>query len=339
MAATKEKGEASGTADQTAKEPTLEELLCKLNLKGEDIAGLFVAKEEVEILKEEVKWVAVIRLLTTKPFSGTSLKKTMKFAWAPAQEVSFRDVDENRFLVQANCLGDWKRITEQGPWIFRDHGVLVEKYDGSCRAAAVELNRIHAWVQIHDIPELYRKKKLIHGLAENIGEVVAVDMNGMGLESGDFVRARVWLDVRKCLTRFVSFKPEGGTQVIMRVKYEKIPCFCAVCGFLGHVQEECGSGEHAPSAVGFGKWLLADTAWNRAQVHGSPAGRPSGRDRQGTREDMSGRGAGSAGRGVGRGSHMGGRGHGQEVVASENRKRSSKDARLESLAKGEGIRT
>jgi hypothetical protein len=74
-------------------------------------------KSEVESLKEEVKWMAVMRLLTSKPFSSVSLKKTMHFAWAPVKEVTFRDIEENRFLVQANCLGDWKKITEQGPWI------------------------------------------------------------------------------------------------------------------------------------------------------------------------------------------------------------------------------
>jgi hypothetical protein len=130
----------SGTADQGVEEPSLEDLLNSLNLKGEDIKDLFVAKAEMETLKEEVKWMAVMRLLTTKPFSRTSLKKTIRFAWAPTKEVSFCDIKENRFLVRANCLGDWKRITEQGPWIFRDHGLLIEKYDGSCQASAIELS-------------------------------------------------------------------------------------------------------------------------------------------------------------------------------------------------------
>ncbi|KAM0887405.1 hypothetical protein ACQ4PT_029062 [Festuca glaucescens] len=277
MAVAKEGGETSGAAHGAGKEPSLEELLCSLNLRGEDIDGLFVAKTEVENLKEEKKWMTVMCLLTSKPFSAVSQKKTLRFAWAPAQEVTFRDVEENRILVQANCLGDWKRITEQGPWIFQDHGLLIEKFDGSCRVAAVELNRIHAWVRIHDVPELYRKKQLIMGLAESIGEVVQVDMNASGLESGDFVRARVWLDVRRCLTCFVSFKPEGGVQVIMRVKYEKIPRFCGVCGLLGHMQEECGTREHMPEAVVFGKWLLADTPWNRAQLYGSNPSRPDER--------------------------------------------------------------
>jgi hypothetical protein len=99
-----------------------------------------------------------------------------------------RDLEENKFVVHANCLGDWQRITEQGPWIFRDHGLLVEKYAWSCKASAMELNRIQAWVQIHDIPELYRKKPIISDLATNVGEVITVDMR---VDVRDFARARV----------------------------------------------------------------------------------------------------------------------------------------------------
>ncbi|KAK1683603.1 hypothetical protein QYE76_044451 [Lolium multiflorum] len=329
MAAAREEGEASATASHAGAEPTLEELLKSLEIKGEEIEGLFVAKSEVEALKEETKWMAVMRVLTSKPFSATSMKKTLKFAWAPAQEVSFRDLDGGRFIVQANCLGDWKRITEQGPWIFRDHGVLVEKYDGSCRVSAVDLHRIHAWVQIHDVPELYRKRGLITGLVASIGEVLMVDMNSTGSEGGDFVRARVWLDVRKCLTRFVSFKPEGGSPVIMRVKFEKIPRFCAICGLLGHEQEECGSGEHTPAEVRFGKWLLADTPWNRGQLHGPPSQHATNNMRPNQRSETGGRGATRGGReGGGRGMRAGGRGRGAGNSTAETRKRTSADARL-----------
>ncbi|KAM0837639.1 hypothetical protein ACQ4PT_061506 [Festuca glaucescens] len=182
MAAGKGEGSGSGSADQLGSEPSLEDLLESLNLKGEDIEGVFVAKKDVENLKEEAKWMAVIRLQTTKPFSAMSLKKTLRFAWVPAQEVFFRDIEGNMLLVQASCLGDWERITEQGPWLFRDYGLLVEKYDGSCRAGVVELNRIHAWARIYDVPELYRKKHMIMGLAESIGEVLDMDMNGSSFE-------------------------------------------------------------------------------------------------------------------------------------------------------------
>jgi hypothetical protein len=76
--------------------------------------------------------------------------------------------------------------------------------------------------------------------------------------------------VRNELTRFVSITPEGQPLVVMQVKYEKILRFYAVCGFLGHAQEECGSGVHPPETVGFGKWMLAEMPWNRSQLHDDP---------------------------------------------------------------------
>ncbi|KAK1627625.1 hypothetical protein QYE76_001940 [Lolium multiflorum] len=234
--------------------PSLEDLLQSLKIKGDDLGGIFVPKAEVEALKEDSKWMAVLKVLTTKTFSASSLKQTLRFAWAPAQVITFRDLENGSFIVQAKCLGDWQRITDQGPWLFREQGVLIEKYDGCCKATSVELNRIYAWIQIHDVPELFRKKHIMTDLAAEVGQLLAVDMTG-----GDFVWARVWLDVRKALTRFVTIRPEGESPVFMRVKYEKIPKYCAICGFLGHVKEECGSGEHPPEAEGFGTWLLAET--------------------------------------------------------------------------------
>jgi hypothetical protein len=177
---------------------------------------------------------------------------------------------------------------------------------------------------------LYRKKSIITNLAESVGTVITVDMNSSRVDGGDFVRVRVWLDVRKELTRFVTIKPEGEPAVIMRVKYEKVPRYCAVCGLLGHVQEECGTGVHAPGAVGFGKWMLADTVWNRTQLHGEEGMRGQSR---GMNQDAAskGRGAGRSGRGFA--SRGGGRTRGQDrgaaPVIHENRKRNSTDARLE----------
>ncbi|KAM0892438.1 hypothetical protein ACQ4PT_025747 [Festuca glaucescens] len=324
MAASREEGEGSGKTGHLGAVPSLEELLRSLNLTGADIAGISVAKEKVDALKEGTKWVAVMRLLLTKSFSVASLKKTMEFAWAPAQEVTFRDLaEDNRFIVQANCLGDWQRITEQGPWIFRDQGLLIEKYDGSCKASSVPLNRIHAWVQIHDIPELFRKRQIMTELVAIIGEVLTVDMNG-----GMFVRARVWLDVRKELTRFVTIRPEGSSPVVMRVKYEKIPRYYSICGHLGHIKEECGMGEHSLEKEGFGKWLLADTIWNRTQLSGGEQARPHRRDQA---APGTGRGAGQSGRGGtgrgggrdgghgGRGVGRGGRGGDRALESHENR--------------------
>ncbi|KAK1611919.1 hypothetical protein QYE76_035592 [Lolium multiflorum] len=309
--------------------PSLEDLLQSLKIKGDDLGGIFVPKAEVEALKEDSKWMAVLKVLTTKTFSAASLKQTLCFAWAPAQEITFRDLENSSFIVQAKCLRDWQRITDHGPWLFREQGVLIEKYDGCCKAMSVELNMIHAWVQIHDVPELFRKKHIMTDLAAKVGQLLAVDMTG-----GEFARARVWLDVRKPLTRFVTTRPKEESPVFMRVKYEKIPKYCAVCGFLGHVKEECGSGEHPLEAEGFGTWLLADTLWNRGKLQSAGEGlnKPARRDDRsvpgaGGRDGRSARGEG--GRGRGRGS---GRGRSEALQGMDNRKRNSAEAKLSEVS-------
>lgn len=103
-----------------------------------------------------------------------------------------RQLDDNLFVVQASCLGDWRRITEEGPWIFRGCALMLEPYDGSVDPFDLEITRVQAWIQIHRIPPLYRKKEIVTQLAGKIGEIVSVGMTVVkAIRGGDFVRARV----------------------------------------------------------------------------------------------------------------------------------------------------
>ena len=86
--------------------------------------------------------MAICRVHTTKPFSRESFYTHMRAAWSLAQDVNFKPVGENLFVLTVNCLGDWKRVTEQGPWLFRDNGVLIEPYDGFQKLDLVILDKI-----------------------------------------------------------------------------------------------------------------------------------------------------------------------------------------------------
>jgi hypothetical protein len=97
----------------------VEDLLRKLKLSDVEKDGVFLDKEDRGNLPE-VKWMAVGKLLTRKNFSEESLRRTMLAAWNIGHEVTFRASERNLFKIQAHCLGDWKRIMEEGPWLFRD---------------------------------------------------------------------------------------------------------------------------------------------------------------------------------------------------------------------------
>jgi len=81
-------------------------------------------------LIKEVRWLALFRVYTTKPFSHAALVNAMRNAWSAAKEAAFKVLGENLFLVQLQCVGGWTRIMEGGPWLFRGAPLVLEEYDG-----------------------------------------------------------------------------------------------------------------------------------------------------------------------------------------------------------------
>lgn len=176
---------------------------------------------------------------------------------------------------------------EEGPWLFRNWGIVIQPYDGYSKPSMLVLDRLPIWIQIHDIPEVYvKKKEILQNLAGRVGKFVKTDNESLG--GGNFVRVRVEIGINKPLERFTSVIRKGARDVFL-VKYEKVPKFCEVCGFLGHEYSECGNGFHKPEDHVFGEWMIADMG-----RHGRGRGREGGYGARG------GRGAG-AGRGLGRG--------------------------------------
>ena len=84
--------------------------------------------------------------------------------------MSFNAHGENLFVITVNCLGDWQRVTQGGPWLFRDHGVLIEAYDGFTKPEEIVMEQIEVWTQILDLPPLFRKEEVVRSMAKKMGK-------------------------------------------------------------------------------------------------------------------------------------------------------------------------
>uniref|UniRef100_A0ACD5T9A8 Uncharacterized protein n=1 Tax=Avena sativa TaxID=4498 RepID=A0ACD5T9A8_AVESA len=242
-----EKSSASGGAMARAGMDAgedIESLLKRLNLKKGEKKGVKIGGERIANLKEEVKWLALGRVHTRKTFSAGSLFETMHHAWGLAKEIKPRILEENLFLFQAACLGDWKRIMEEGPWLFRDQGLVLGEYDGFSPVNSIPLNLLHVWIRIPKIPDLFKKEDVVRDLASKVGIVEKIELRPSIVEN--YVRARVKLNVDEPLMRFVTLELEDHRDLVFQVLYEKLPRFCGVCGLMGHVASECGDGVHPP---------------------------------------------------------------------------------------------
>ena len=115
---TGEKGEDMEMGDDGAS-PRLDKRLKGLNLQGEEKEDLDFSSEFEELVKD-VRWLALSRVHTSKPFSHAALFSNIRNAWAAAKEVTFKVMGPNLFLVQLHCLGDWSRVMDGRPWC-KDH--------------------------------------------------------------------------------------------------------------------------------------------------------------------------------------------------------------------------
>lgn len=267
------------------KEVDVNALLQKLRLNETERSGVVLTKE-VDGGLPTIKWMAAAKLLTVRDFSESSLKSTMISTWSPAREVSFRSISKNLFVVQASCLGDWKRIMEEGPWIFCGCALMLEEFDGSTAVPRVVPQKVPAWVQIHKVPLRYKTEAILKLITGRIGEEVIVEMRAVSTSEGDFFRVRVNLEAATPLVRFVTLTPEGRDELMILILYEKLPRFCAHCGLMGHTYMECGTGEYAEEDLQYGDWMVANEETWRP---GTPKVRAHPMVREQPREDCAGR--------------------------------------------------
>jgi len=136
---------------------------------------------------------------------------------------------------------------EDGPWAFRGDAVILAEYDGFTKPSMVKLDKLAIWAQIHDFPDGYVSQ--IPALAAKIGDLVYAEPASHDFE-GNFFKVRVNIDVNKPLKNAASLKIDDK-RLLFRVKYERLPDWCAVCGRLGHLYKEHGDGVHPPSALVF----------------------------------------------------------------------------------------
>lgn len=172
----KEKGKGQAMEGEE-KLPTLEERLAGMKLQGEEEEDLDFSGEFEDLVKE-VRWLALFRVHTMKPFSHAALFNALRNAWAAAQGVTFKVLEPNLFLAQLHCLGDWTRVMEGSPWLFRGAAIVMEEYDGFSNVLAYKLDQIPVWARIQGVPEgLMKKRELAKKVAKKVGDPIMVVVN------------------------------------------------------------------------------------------------------------------------------------------------------------------
>lgn len=212
------------------------------DVDNEEEEAIEVRLEEEEVLNAG-KWTVLASFYSMRIPSLPTLFDDMRRAWRLKEEMSYKSLRENLFIITFKAEGDHKFVLQGGPWIHRGDALLVADFDGITCPSKVPLESVPIWVRIYDLPLALMTKPRGELYGSRLGKVREVDVGDDGRNKHDFFRVRVDLPVNRPLKKKIAIKIISQGKEVTRsfdLRYERVPHFCFICGFLGHADKDCG---------------------------------------------------------------------------------------------------
>jgi hypothetical protein len=72
--------------------------------------------------------------------------------WKPGKKVSILQADNGRFLFQFNHRLDAAKVLDEGPWLFDNFNIVIERISPAVVPSSGDLNHLDMWLQVHHLP-------------------------------------------------------------------------------------------------------------------------------------------------------------------------------------------
>jgi 14-3-3 protein epsilon len=196
------------------------------------------------------------RVLTDKQIRFSYFKERLGHVWKPGKKVSILQADDSRFLFQFNHRLDAAKVVDEGPWLFDNYNLVIERIAPGVVPATVDLNHIDIWLHVHQLPFGFIQPKVGQAIGKFLGELKEFDHRNSVHSS--YMRLKVRINVNNPLQQSWKIRANEGNYVQILFKYEKLGIFCYLCGLLGHTDKNCPKlfdMEHDDGVRGWGETL------------------------------------------------------------------------------------
>lgn len=184
-----------------------------ISLEEEEEGGLIVEGDDVNDggqVKFDFRHCLVCRFLTDKVINFPAMKNTMASLWRPGKGVCIKDLSPTLFLFQFFHEIDVKRVLESGPWTFDQHILIVKRLEENDQPQNVPLWFTSFWIQIYNLPIGFIYEKVLKDIGSYIGTFLGSDKHNLMGVWRNYMRIRVFIDVRKPFKRRMKLKKMRG---------------------------------------------------------------------------------------------------------------------------------
>lgn len=177
------------------------------------------------------------KVITERPFNFNAFKRTMNQIWTMSKGALFRKIENGLFVVQFATARDRAKVLDGRPWTFDQHLVMLNESVGGVQPSEIALNQCPFWIRLYNLSLVCRSVNHVQRIGGSLGEVLEVETDGIFWDNS--VRVKVMVDVSKPLKRVQRIRSSTGVEVLIEIKYGRLPIFCYACGIIGHIEKDC----------------------------------------------------------------------------------------------------
>ncbi|XP_042950189.1 uncharacterized protein LOC122282298 [Carya illinoinensis] len=263
----------------------------RLQLSKEESSFFHVKPEEDMEGGRRGKHSIIGRALTEKLVNSEGFRVTMSQIWRLKGWVRFKELGDQCFLIEFQCITDKEKVLSGRPWFYDRSLLIILEVDESVSINALRFEFKPFWVQLHNLPLAAMTEDFGTQFASSVGHVIRVESDSEGLAWGRCMRVRVAVNLHKPLLRgkWLMFDKQKHW---ISFKYERLQNFCFHCGVLYHRGKSCSrprfehQGEEQ-TVQQYGAWLKAHpkntNIFDNHKYGGSDSQKQFQGDRQGGR--------------------------------------------------------